>query len=250
MPIALVSVGDEEIGSPGSRELLESLGRGCKGALVFEAGRAEDRIITRRKGTGGLTVTVRGRAAHAGNNHADGINAIAAVAQLVTRLVALTDYDRGITVNVGMIGGGDARNTVPAHASCEVDLRFLRVEDGHALVSDIDRAARAVAADTGAEFTLKGGVRRPPLERTDASAELCRLYGECAKTQGLGHDEADLIGGGSDASTLGALGVPSIDGLGPRGRGFHTHDEFIEWPTVVPRIKALVATLTALCPPV
>lgn len=246
MPVALICVGDEEIGSPTSRDLLESEGRDAGYALVFEAGRAEDRIITRRKGTGGLHITVTGKAAHAGNNHADGINAIAAVARLVTAIEGLTDYDRGVTLNVGLCSGGESRNTVPRHATCEVDMRFLTASDGHALVAEVDRAARAIAEQTGAKITLEGGVRRPPLERTEASAELCRLYGRCAIEHGLGGEEADLIGGGSDANTLSAIGVPAIDGLGPRGKGFHTHDEYIEWPTVVPRIKTLVSTLVAL----
>src|SRR5690606_20066573 len=118
MPLALVSVGDEEIGSGDSRPLLEELGRGARAALVVEAGRADDGVVTRRKGTGGVKVVARGRAAHAGNAHADGINAIWALARLIDRMQQLTDYDRGVTVNVGLVHGGEARNTVPGAAEC------------------------------------------------------------------------------------------------------------------------------------
>ena len=246
MPIALVSVGDEEIGSGDSRTLLEDVGRGARAALVFEAGRADDSIVTRRKGTGGVRVVAKGRAAHAGNAHAEGVSAIWALARLIDRMQRLTDYDRGVTVNVGVITGGEAKNTVPHTAECGVDIRFLRAPDGEALVTAMDRAAREIGEDSGVRFTLSGGVRRPPLERTDASAALYELYAESARRFGLGGGESPLVGGGSDANTLSAVGVPAIDGLGPRGRGFHTHDEYIEVSTLVPRAQALCAALLSL----
>ena len=246
LPVALVTVGDEEIGSPTSRELIEELARGARAGLVFESGRRDDTIVTRRKGTGGVKVVARGRAAHAGNQHRDGINAIWGLARLIDRLQRLTDHDRGITVNVGLVSGGEAKNTVPAHAECGIDIRFVRAVDGNDLVAAIDKAARAVAEESGVSFAIEGGVRRSPLERSDASAELCRLYSENARRFGMGGGECGLVGGGSDANTVSAVGVPAIDGLGPRGAGFHTHDEYIELSTLVPRAQALIATLLAL----
>ena len=246
MRIAVISVGDEEIGSPTSRPIIEELARGARAGLVFEAGRVDDSVVTRRKGTGGLTVTARGVAAHAGNAHADGVNAIWALARLIDRMQRLTDYDRGVTLNVGTITGGEAKNTVPAQAECRADIRFLRAPDGLALVAAVDRAAREIAADSGATLTITGGVSRLPLERSEASAALAALYAERAQRHGLGGGECPLVGGGSDANTISAIGVPAIDGLGPRGRGFHTPNEYIEPATLVPRAKALVETLLAL----
>jgi glutamate carboxypeptidase len=92
-------------------------------------------------------------------------------------------------------------------------------------------------------FAITGGVRRPPLERSDASLALYRRYAACAQAAGLGGGECPLVGGGSDANTLSAIGVPAIDGLGPRGRGFHTHDEYIEISTLPLRTAALVRLL-------
>jgi glutamate carboxypeptidase len=246
LPLALVTVADEEIGSPTSRPLIEDLARGARAGLVFESGRRDDSVVTRRKGTGSLKVKARGRAAHAGNAHRDGVNAIWGMARLIDRLQGLTDYDRGVTVNVGLVSGGEAKNTVPAQADCGVDIRFVRAVDGTDLVAAIDQAARAVAGETGVTFSLDGGVRRPPLERSDATGALYRLYAENAQRFGLGGGESGLVGGGSDANTVSAIGVPVIDGLGPRGAGFHTHDEYIEVPTLIPRAQALVATLVAL----
>lgn len=246
LALALVTVSDEEVGSPSSRGLIEELARGARAGLVFESGRRDDTIVTRRKGTGGLKVVARGRAAHAGNAHADGVNAIWGLARLIDRLQALTDYDRGITINVGVVAGGEAKNTVPAHAECGVNIRFVHGVNGTDLVAAIDQAARTASRDTGVTFSLEGGVRRSPLERSDASAALCQLYSENARRFGLGGGECGLVGGGSDANTVSAIGVPAIDALGPRGAGFHTHDEYIEVSTLVPRAQALIATLLAL----
>jgi glutamate carboxypeptidase len=243
LPLAVVSVGDEEIGSQHSCALTEELARGARAALVFEAGRAGDAIITRRKGTGALVATATGRAAHAGNHHDEGVNAIRALARFIDAAEGLTDYDAGVTVNVGLVRGGDARNVVPASAVCEIDFRFVRAEDGHALLAAMDRAAREVSVATGAGIEIEGGIRRPPLERGEASAELYRRYAACARAAGLGDGECPLIGGGSDASTASAAGAPAIDGLGPRGRGFHTHDEHIEPSSLPLKIEALLRFL-------
>lgn len=247
LPVALISVGDEEIGSVHSTPLTQSIARGAGCALVFEAGRAEDRIITRRKGTGAVTAVAHGVAAHAGNHHADGVNAIWALARFIDRAQALTDYDRGVTVNVGLIKGGEARNTVPHRAECGIDVRFIRAEDGHAAVAALRAVADELSQD-GARIELQGGVRRAPLERTDASAALYRRYADAAAAAGLGSGEADLIGGGSDASTVSAVGVPAIDGLGPRGKGFHTHDEHISIASLALRADALLRFLLGTLP--
>src|SRR5205085_8263678 len=137
---------DEEVGSPTSaphlRELAAVHGAAC--ALVFESGRANDVIITRRKGVGAMTVTAHGKAAHAGNNHKDGGNAIWALAKFVDAAQQLTDYARGVTVNVGTITGGTTKNTVPETATCAVDLRYETVADAEALVAALRAAAAAI----------------------------------------------------------------------------------------------------------
>ncbi|MBX3127167.1 MAG: M20 family metallopeptidase [Polyangiaceae bacterium] len=243
LPLAFVSVADEEIGSPDSAPLMRELAARAREALVFEAGRAGDAIITRRKGTGGMRVRATGRAAHAGNQHADGINAIWALARFVERAQSLTQYERGITVNVGTIQGGTSKNTVPESAECALDFRFEQPEDGPLVVAAIEEAARAASESTGASVAATGGVRRPPLARSSESAALAERYGRCAALAGLGHGEAGLLGGGSDANNVAAAGVPAIDGLGPRGRGFHTSGEFIELDSLALRSDALVRFL-------
>jgi glutamate carboxypeptidase len=240
--IRVILVGDEEIGSPEGRGVLEREGRGAKRALVFEAGRAADKIITRRKGTGSARVVAKGKAAHAANNHKDGVNAIWALSRFIDRAQALTDYARGVTVNVGLVSGGEAKNTVPDRAECQLDFRFEHLADA----TDTFARLRAACEDVGvpgATLEISGGPQRMPLERTDGNVALFEAYSAHARAVGLGGEEAALISGGSDASTTAAIGIPSIDGLGPRGSGFHTKEELIEVASLEPKALALARLL-------
>jgi glutamate carboxypeptidase len=247
-PIRIAIVADEEVGSPEGQGIIREGIAGSNAALVFEAGRTNppDAIITRRKGTGGITVRAFGKAAHAGNNHKDGVNALWAIARFTDRVQALTDYDRGVTVNVGKITGGQGKNTVPDQGEAALDIRFCTKVDADALVDAIHRAAAEASASVpGSRIEIEGGVARMPLERSEASLALMNAYAACAKASGLGSAEAPLIGGGSDASTSSSMGIASIDGLGPRGVGFHTKDERIEVATLVPKAQALARFLAS-----
>ncbi len=247
LPIVVVCVADEEVGSPSSASHLRELAKGASCALVFESGRAHDMIITRRKGVGAMTVTAHGKAAHSGNNHKDGANAIWALARFVDAAQRLTDYGKGVTVNVGQFAGGTSKNTVPERAECKLDLRYETVAAAEELVAGL-RAAADAAAIPGVTLEIQGGVNRLPLERTAESAALRDEYAACARASGLGDGEAPLLGGGSDANTVAPLGVPAIDGLGPRGAGFHTTSEYVELDTFVPKAEALLRFLYGRLP--
>jgi glutamate carboxypeptidase len=237
-------VSDEEVGSPEGQPLLRDELGGASCALVLEAGRKGDAIITRRKGTGSVRAEARGKAAHAGNDHASGANAIWALARFVDGAQGLTDYAEGVTVNVGTVQGGQSKNTVPDQALATADFRFERVEQGERLFARLRELAAACASSVpGTSLDLSGGIGRLPLERTPASLALFHEYAAHAAAAGLGSSEAGLIAGGSDASTTSAHGVPSIDGLGPRGSGFHTRDELVEVSSLVPKIEAMVRFL-------
>lgn len=244
--ISAIVVADEEVGSPEGKGVIERALADASACLVFEAGRPGDLVVTRRKGTGAMTLRAQGKAAHAGNDHASGANAVWALARLVDRVQSLTDYARGVTVNVGKISGGESKNTVPDRAEALVDLRFETRADAEALVAAIGRHAEAVERELpGVRLACEGGVARLPMERTPASEALLASYGDAARAAGLAAGEAPLVGGGSDASTSSALGIASIDGLGPRGLGFHTKDERIEIATLVLKAQALVRWLAA-----
>jgi glutamate carboxypeptidase len=242
LPVAGLLVSDEEAGSPESQPLLRERSRGAACALVFESGREGDLVVTRRKGVASLLAEAHGVAAHAGNEPEKGRSAIWALARFVDRVQALADPSRGLSVNVGTFRGGTSKNTVPERASCEVDLRFETAEDGRALEARVRDAARD-AALPGTRIEVAAGARRDPLERTAASAALAAEYGACQEESGLGAGEAPLAGGGSDACTTGAAGIPSIDGLGPRGKGFHTTSEEVDLSSLVPKAQAFLRFL-------
>ena len=255
LKLRFISVSDEEVGSPSSAPMYESMAPLTEGALVFEAGRDEDRIVVARKGAGAFRLTARGRAAHAGNRHHEGVNAILALALVLPRLEALTDYERGLTVNVGLIEGGTAKNTVPDRATCVIDARFLHLEDGAfltAALEDIsahpfrDLSDRMVARVREATFELTGGVSRPPMEPAEANQRLRERYEVHARAAGLGVGPAPLQGGGSDANLLAAQGVPCIDGLGPYGQHFHKVEEWSSLESLRRRTQALACFLASI----
>ena len=242
VPVAGLVVSDEEVGSPESQPLLRARARGAACALVFESGRPGDLVVTRRKGVSSVRVEARGVAAHAGNEPERGRSAIWALARFVDRAQALSEPARGRSVNVGTFHGGTSKNTVPDLAACEVDLRYTTAADGRTLEDALRDAARA-AALPGTTLEVSRGSSRAPLERTTASAALAAEYGACQRACGLGAGEAPLAGGGSDACTTAEIGIPSIDGLGPRGAGYHTPREEVDLTSLVPKAQALLRFL-------
>lgn len=248
VPLALVSVADEETGSRDSAAWLQALATGAAAALVFESGRQRDQVVVARKGTGKVTVTVVGKAAHAGNSLLAGRNAIWALAKVIDAVSGLTNEKTGLSVNVGTVRGGTSANTVPAHAACDIDLRCERPADGEALVAAIRAIARRIAQGSETTIEVAGGFVRTPLVPTPASVALHAAYAAGARAEGLGDAMSPLVGGGSDANTVAAVGVPVIDALGPRGQGFHTPDEYIEIDSLGAKAAALVRYLCGHAP--
>ena len=250
--VRFICVSDEEVGSPSSKPLFKDVSPYLTKALVFEAGRDQDRIVTQRKGSGGFRVTAHGRAAHAGNRHREGINAIHALSLLIPAIEGLTDYDAGVTVNVGLIQGGTAKNTVPETAHCTIDCRFETKEDGEALEEKLKSMCLEPFPNgtiptklNNVTFTLSGGISRPPMEKSPSSTQLREDYEHYAQLAGLKAGEAPLQGGGSDANLLSAFGVPSIDGLGPFGKHFHKVEEWSSLSSLRRRTLALAWYLAA-----
>jgi glutamate carboxypeptidase len=247
LPLCFVSVGDEEVGSPTSRSWLERLALRAQGALVFEAGRAGDQIVTSRRGSGFARVKARGRAAHAGNALADGRNAIWALSRFVDRVQGEALDLVGGSLSTGLVHGGSARNTVAEAASAECDLRFEDPEAQQSIEVLLQRCAREVSRElAGTSIDVEVQVTRRPLVTTAASMELVERYGACQRAAGLLSGAAPRQGGGSDANTVGAVGLPVIDGLGPRGRGYHTHDEQIEIASLTTKAEALLRFLLSV----
>jgi glutamate carboxypeptidase len=191
--------------------------------LDFEPAWPGGAVKTERKGSGSYVLTAHGLASHAGADLSRGANAILELARLCLQVSTFTDPDRGVSANVGVIRGGLRPNVVPDLASAEIDVRFRRWSDGEAL----ERTLRALApVDPRVRLTLEGGLHYPPLERTPA---VLRVY-EAARAvaREMGYELAEVsTGGASEASFAGALGLPTLDGLGPDGDGAHSLDEHV-----------------------
>jgi len=221
--VVMVWTSDEEIGSGTSRALLEHEARESAAVLVLEPSLPGGAAKTSRKGVAVYTVTVHGVAAHAGLDPGKGASAIHELARQVLALSALQDLASGITVNVGTITGGTRANVVAERASAQVDVRVPTIADA----DRIDAAIRALEpAHPLARLEIAGGIDRPPLERTDA---VLRLYEQARRAAAcLGRDLAEgPAGGGSDGNFTAALGVPTLDGLGPAGDGAHAQHEHV-----------------------
>jgi glutamate carboxypeptidase len=244
LPVDFVMVPDEETGSHRSRATTERYARNARYALVCEPARPETgKCVTARKGTGLLRLNVKGRAAHAGTQHDRGRNAIREMAHQVLALEAMTDYARGITVNVGTISGGTATNTVPAQCSCVVDFRLPDPEAAQATVARM-QALKPVGPDTTLDIDVR--LNRPPMVRTEAAGQLLGKARLFAAAAGFTLDEAPMTGGGSDANFTSAMGVPTLDGLGADGDGAHAVHEHIIVDTLGMRARFWHALLRDL----
>ncbi len=225
---------DEEVQSRTSKELLlELCATGIDVALVFEGGRSNGDLVKGRKGVGRYFLRVTGKGAHAGISHADGVNAIEDLSAKILGIQNLTDYSRGITLNVGKVSGGVSRNTVAPEANAEFDLRLIHPEDG----DRIDAAVRKIATTPhleGTETSVEGGVGRPPWPENPESESLASHFIGCAHR--LGQDVgARKTGGGSDGNFTYSAGIPTIDALGPVGGNPHTPEEYIVASSMVER---------------
>ena len=232
---------DEEIGSKSSRAAIEQEARRSDAVLVLEpAFGSEGRLKTARKGTGGAEIIVTGRSAHAGIEPERGVNAVHELALQIERLMRMNNPSRGITVQATVISGGTVSNVVPELARAEVDLRFSRLADAARLEQKL-HALRPILK--GAKIEMRGGINRPPLERTAAVQTLFKHARGLMASMGLKLDEAST-GGASDGNFTGALGIPTLDGLGAVGDGAHTPHENVVI-RALPERAALIAGLFA-----
>jgi len=214
---------DEEVGSATSRHLIEEEARRSRAVLVMEPSLPGGAAKTSRKGCGEFELLVRGVAAHAGLDPGKGASAIHELAHQILAVSGLQDLAQGVTVNAGVISGGTRSNVTAAEARASIDVRAVTTNDARRIEARI-RALRPVTPNTALEVT--GGFDRPPLERSQAGIRLFEMARDVAR--GLGSDLAEgAAGGGSDGNLTAALGVPTLDGLGPEGGGAHALDEHV-----------------------
>jgi glutamate carboxypeptidase len=243
-PLVGLFTGDEEIGSPFSRPLIEAEARRARAVFNAEPGRPSGAVVTARKGGVFMRLGVTGRAAHSGANFEQGISAIEELARKIVALHALTDIARGITVNVGIVRGGQTVNTVAPSAEAEVDLRFLTRADRDVTMTRIKSIAdTSYVPGTGAKLEIFGEFL--PLVEAPDGERLYRHYAGCAEALGV-NIPAEFTGGCADSGFAAGVGAPTLCATGPVGGKAHTPEEYLDLESIVPRAQALALAILRL----
>lgn len=235
---------DEETGSLDSVEWIQSVAKDAKNVLVAEAARADGGLVKARKGMAGYKITFKGVAAHAGNEPENGRSAITEMANWILAINAMTNFESGTTLNVGVVSGGAGANIVPEHAQAVIDVRFWSNEE----YDDVDTKLRAMLETPyvdGVSIAMERESYKPSMVASPLTEALMALVEESA-------DELEIainwkeVGGGSDANNTAILGVPTLDGFGPVGAGFHSDQEYLLLESIEPRIRMLMRVLEKL----
>lgn len=240
-PVRILFNGDEEIGSPASRPVIERVCEDADAVLVFEPS-AGGAIKTARKGIGIYQIQLRGTEAHAGLDPTKGASAVHELARQVTDLCDLADIEVGTTVNVGVVGGGTRTNVAAGHAFAEIDVRAQTVKEARRVH---DAITNLRPHDPRVSLAVTGDWNRPVMERTEPVAQIYGLARTLAAQAGLDLREA-AVGGGSDGNFVAAAGLPVLDGFGAVGDGAHARHEHVSVAGMTERAALAAAVLYAL----
>jgi glutamate carboxypeptidase len=236
--IRVLFTSDEEIGSGGSRALIESLAQGAALCMCMEPALSDGRMKHSRRGCGDFLVRAHGRAAHAGSDHAKGVNAIWELSTQIPKIQALTDYTRGTATTCGLIKGGTAANVIPDYAEAVVDARVDKGEDAAWLSAQILGLQPTLP---GARLEISGGFDRPPMEYNDDRRAIVQRLTTIAATTGLALTSGPS-GAGSDASFTAQI-APTMDGFGAVGDGLHAPHEHIVIDSLIERTAFCAAVI-------
>ncbi|WP_295899219.1 M20 family metallopeptidase [uncultured Vibrio sp.] len=235
---------DEETGSLYSVDWIQATAKNAKHALVAEAARADGGLVKARKGMARYKIAFHGKAAHAGNDPQNGCSAITEMAQWILAINAMTDFESGTTLNVGVVSGGVGANTVADYAQAIVDVRFWSNEE----YDDIDKNLIAMVDSpflTDAHVVLEREVYRPSMLPSQRTEQMMALVELSAKELNININWKEA-GGISDANSTAILGVPTLDGFGPIGAGFHSEQEYVELESIEPRLHLLMSVIEKL----
>lgn len=236
---------DEEIGSPGSTYLFEEAAKKNHVGLIFEPSLPDGTIVGQRKGSGNFDIVIRGKAAHAGREHHLGRSAILALAKVIQKLEALNGVIPDMTLNVGIVEGGSALNTVPDLAIGRFNIRFAKTEDTNDIKAHVQNIIDEANTWDGIQCELYGDLTRAPKIVTEDIQKLFSHYNACAKEEGF-ELHMKPTGGVCDGNTLAAFGLANLDTLGVRGGKIHSSDEYILLDSMVERARLTARFLLKL----
>lgn len=241
MAVCLAFNGDEETGSANSRAWIEDMAARCDRVMVFEAGRLGHGYVTRRKGSLRAKVVAHGKSAHAGGVPQKGVNAVVELAHQICRIHELNGQDNGITAQCTIAHGGDCLNIVPDTAEAQVDLRVATEDEKRQALAFFNALQENPALD-GARVEIFVNELRPPMECSPEAEKLWYIVREKARELGL-DPTAVSSGGCSDGNWTSAMGVPTIDGMGPVGANSHREDEYMELNSIIPAMRVAVEAM-------
>lgn len=234
---------DEETGSFHSEQALHDLAKSHDVGLVLEPALPDGSLVIERKGSGQFMIEVMGKSAHVGREFDKGVSAVYALGAVLTNLAGMSDVQRGVTVNVGPIIGGNATNVVPDHAAAWGNVRYQGRETADELARRLD--ALATSGDSLPRITVRRTFNRPAKPQTPGVRRLALAARAAAESLGQKLPFAST-GGVCDGNILQNAGLPTIDTLGVRGGGLHTHQEWIELASLVERAQLFALLLSRL----
>jgi glutamate carboxypeptidase len=243
-PVSVFLTGDEEIGSVRGRPHIEALARECSWVLVMEPSSSPDSVGVRRWGLGAFHLSIHGKAAHVLEPDSQGVNACRELALKILALESLSDTRRGVKVSVNLVHGGRSRQVTAAEAYAAID---VRVRDA-ALMESVDGQLRKVASTPilpGIRIELEGKLTRPPLEPNSGSEAFLHLASEVGRAMGITLNPIEEYGG-SDGCFTAALGIPTLDGMGPMCYDMCGDNERIEVQSLIPRTTLLAGIIARL----
>jgi glutamate carboxypeptidase len=241
IPVTFIFNSDEEIGSPGSKTLIQQEAAKSAFAFVLETGGRNGEVVTGRKGNMSLKLSIKGKAGHAAFAGKEKASAVLELAHKIIAFEALNDLDRGISANVGKVNGGIGPNTVADHASARIDFRFTKTSDKAKLENSISEITqRNDVSGTSSHFTVLSS--RPPMPASEKNKNLFKAVQETASSLGFSISE-EFRAGVSDANVIAGENTPVIDGLGPIGAMDHSEDEYMIKASLLQRSLLLACAL-------
>jgi glutamate carboxypeptidase len=246
-PIKVLLAGDEEVlhANSNAADVLIEESKGYLAAFNTETGFVDNGIVVGRKGVARLMLEVKGIAAHAGNDPENGRNAILEMAHKVIDIQNLTDWEKGVSFNVGVMQGGTTSTAVPDYAKIFIDVRYKDPDDLPGIIKQVKTAAaRIYVTGTMTTVTFMDGIK--PMKTTDGVKQLFELVKEAYEENGFGMPYAKYVGGGSDSAYTVLAGVPTVCAMGVKGGRNHSPEEYAIVETLFERAKLLIACVLKL----
>ena len=248
--ITVILNSDEEVGSLSSRPYIENLAKVHDFGLVFE-GTYKNRHPRARKGLGQIRLLTRGRASHAGASHKRGLSAIKEIAHKIIEIEKLTDYEKNITLNVGLVNGGDARNTIPPCADAYIDLRYKDTKQARRVIQKIKAIAHQPHTENKflkaqPKTKMWSILHRPAKPQMDQTDQMLSMYLGISLANGISAHSAYYPSGGTDGSIMQYIGLPTVDSLGVDGSGSHSIREQARKSSFVPRAQSAAVYMMKL----